>query len=242
MSLKEAYRLHHFRFWQQKRISVTAPSSPTNKDFILWVDFPFAFPRIHTSRLLQNMVFTCHREPVSGFTDHVIIQKSTGSALVQRCQVTELLSFLSISSPLVTAAPIDTYCNDRSAENERQMWRNGGNTEVSKLLVFGTHDHQADWLIRDTPLFPENPCGLLAIRPCHGWSYIRIPVTDIHWSRPLSVMESKSLIGRGKMPTTNAMTNQRRPQSSGNMAALSSPQSLPAPYSPPVIQSALTQG
>ncbi|XP_077116962.1 chromatin-remodeling ATPase INO80 [Ranitomeya variabilis] len=175
MSLKEAYRLHHFRFWQQKRISVTAPSSPTNKDFILWVDFPFAFPRIHTSRLIQNMVFTCHREPVSGFTDHVIIQKSTGSALVQRCQVTELLSFLSISSPLVTAAPVDTYCNDRSAEYERQMWRNGGNTEVSKLLVFGTHDHQADWLIRDTPLFPENPCGLLAIRPCHGWSYIRIP-------------------------------------------------------------------
>ncbi|XP_073422772.1 chromatin-remodeling ATPase INO80 [Dendrobates tinctorius] len=175
MSLKEAYRLHHSRFWRRKRISVTAPSSLSNQDFILWVDFPFAFPRIHTSRLLQSMVFTCHYEPVSGFTDHVIIQKSTGSEVVQRCQVTELLSFLCISSPLVTAAPIDTYCNDRSAEYERQMWRNGGNTEVSKLLVFGTHNHQADWLTRDTQLFPENPCGLLAIRPCHGWSFIRIP-------------------------------------------------------------------
>ncbi|KAM3919203.1 chromatin-remodeling ATPase INO80 [Leptodactylus fuscus] len=174
MCLKEAYRLHHSRFWLQKKMSVTTPATLTNKSFILWVDFPLAFPRIHTSPLLQNMVFTRHCQPVYGFADHVIIQPNAGQELVRHCQVTNLPSFLCIASPLVTAPPIDTYCSDRSAEYERQMLRNG-NPEVSKWLVFGAPERHADWLLRDSQFFPESPCGLLAIRPCHGWSFIRIP-------------------------------------------------------------------
>ncbi|XP_069805896.1 chromatin-remodeling ATPase INO80 [Dendropsophus ebraccatus] len=175
MSLKEAYRLHHSRFWLQKRTSITS-TTLSDRDFILWVDFPLAFPQIHTSPVLQNMVFTRHSDPVYGFTDHVITQQSGGEEeLVLRCQVTELPSFLCVSSPLVTSAPIDTYCNDRSAEYERQMVRNGGNPEVSRLLVFGAPEHQAAWLSRDSQFFPEAPCGLLAFQLLHGWSYIRIP-------------------------------------------------------------------
>lgn len=83
--------------------------------------------------------------------------------------------FIKPLPPQVTSAPVDTYCNDRSAEYERQMLRNGGNPEISKLLVFGPPEHYAEWLVRDSQLFPENPCGLLAIWPCHGWSFIKIP-------------------------------------------------------------------
>ncbi|XP_066464735.1 chromatin-remodeling ATPase INO80 [Eleutherodactylus coqui] len=174
MSLKEAYRLQHNRFWLQKRMSVRTRATLTNKDFILWADFPLAFPRIHASPALQNMVFTCHCEPVYGFTDHVI-QQTADQKLVLYCQVTKLPPLLCISSPLVTAAPIDTFCSDRSAEYERQMLRNGGGQEVSKLLVFGAPEHHGDWVLRDSQFFPKNPCGLLAIRPYHGWSFIRIP-------------------------------------------------------------------
>ncbi|XP_040267782.1 chromatin-remodeling ATPase INO80 [Bufo bufo] len=174
MSLKEAYRLQHSRFWLHKKVSVTSPATLANKDFILWVDSPLAFPRIHTSPLLQNMVFTCPCKPVHGFTDHWKTGQNGGQELVLHRKVTKMLAFLCVASPLVTAPPIDTYCSDRSAENERQMMRNGAN-EVTKLLTFGPPGRHVDRLLRDSQFFPENPCGLLAIRPCRGWSFIRIP-------------------------------------------------------------------
>ncbi|XP_075048643.1 chromatin-remodeling ATPase INO80 [Mixophyes fleayi] len=175
LSLKAAYRLHHSRSWKEKSESGTSFAYLANKDLILWVDFPLSFPSIHSSPTLQKLVFTCHYKPISGFTNHVLHRRKAGQPHVLRCQITELPSFLCVSPPLVTAAPIDTYCCDRSAEYERKMLKDGGSPEARQCLIFGAPELHADWSMRDLHFFPERPSGLLAIRPLHGWSSIRIP-------------------------------------------------------------------
>ncbi|XP_063803421.1 chromatin-remodeling ATPase INO80 [Pseudophryne corroboree] len=175
LSLKAAYRLHHNRFWKEKSSSDTPLAYLSNKDLILWVDLPLSFPSIHSSPTLQKLVFARYCKPVSGFTDHMLHRRKAGLPHVLRCRITELPSFLCTSPPMVTAAPIDTYCADRSAEYERQVLRNGGSPDTRKCLVFGAPELHADWSVRDLHFFPESPSGLLAIRPLHGWSFIQIP-------------------------------------------------------------------
>nr|DBA14148.1 TPA: hypothetical protein GDO54_005159 [Pyxicephalus adspersus] len=175
LSLKAAYRLNHIRFWKENSESETAHAYLSNSDLNLWAHFPLSFPNIHSSPSLKKLVFTYHCKPVSGFTDHVLHQQNTSQPRVLNCQITELPLFLSITAPLVTASPIDTYCSDRSAEYERQILKDGGSPKARQCFLFGAPELHTDWKFRDLQFFPESLGGLLAFKPWHGWSFIRIP-------------------------------------------------------------------
>ncbi|KAM4662827.1 chromatin-remodeling ATPase INO80 isoform 2-T2 [Discoglossus pictus] len=174
LSLKASYRLHHARSWAQQ--SESNPTSHlTNNDFLLWVDCPLSFPNIHSSPVLQKLVFSCLSRPISGFADHVFQRRKSGPPRIRISQITELPSSLFFASPLITAVPIDSYCNDRSAEYERRILRDGGSLDARQCVMYGAPELAADWPKRHYQFFPGSPGGLLAIRPPRGWSYIRIP-------------------------------------------------------------------
>lgn len=71
--------------------------------------------------------------------------------------------------------PLDSYCNDRSAEYERRVLKEGGSLAAKQCLLNGAPELAADWLNRRSQFFPEPAGGLWGIRPHNGWSYIRIP-------------------------------------------------------------------
>ncbi|ELW48145.1 DNA helicase INO80 [Tupaia chinensis] len=75
----------------------------------------------------------------------------------------------------VTAVPLDSYCNDRSAEYERRVLKEGGSLAAKQCLLNGAPELAADWLNRRSQFFPEPAGGLWSIRPQNGWSFIRIP-------------------------------------------------------------------
>jgi DNA helicase INO80 len=75
----------------------------------------------------------------------------------------------------VTAVPLDSYCNDRSAEYERGVLKEGGSLAAKQCLLNGAPELATDWLSRRSQFFPEPAGGLLSIRPQNGWSFIRIP-------------------------------------------------------------------
>ncbi|XP_062973777.1 chromatin-remodeling ATPase INO80 [Elgaria multicarinata webbii] len=175
LSLKATYRLHHFRFWREPEEDDQRKSQCLkNKDFLLNINFPLSPPNLHSSTLLQNLVFTSHCKAVIGYSDYIIHQRSATSRK-QRCQITELPSFLSVVSPRVTAVPLDSYCNDRSAEYERKALKEGGSLEAKQCALHGAPELAAGWLKRCSQLFPDYPGGLLGVRPQNGWSFIRIP-------------------------------------------------------------------
>ncbi|KAK2103776.1 hypothetical protein P7K49_017632 [Saguinus oedipus] len=76
---------------------------------------------------------------------------------------------------VVTAVPLDSYCNDRSAEYERRVLKEGGSLAAKECLLNGAPELAADWLNRRSRFFPEPAGGLWSIRPQNGWSFIRIP-------------------------------------------------------------------
>ncbi|MEE6491938.1 hypothetical protein FKM82_016432 [Ascaphus truei] len=174
LSLKASYRLHHTRSWAEREDAGTTPPYLTNKDLILWVDFTLSFPNLHSSPVLQNLVFSSHCRPVSGFADYVLHRRKS-LPRVRHCQITELPSFVCVGTPRVTAAPLDTYCNDRSAESERRALRLGGSCEARQCVMFGAPELSADWPKRHFQFFPAGAGGLVATRPHHGWSFVRIP-------------------------------------------------------------------
>lgn len=75
----------------------------------------------------------------------------------------------------VTAVPLDSYCNDRSAEYERRVLKEGGSLAAKQCLLNGAPELAAEWLNRRSQFFPEPAGGLWSIRPQNGWSFIRIP-------------------------------------------------------------------
>lgn len=75
----------------------------------------------------------------------------------------------------VTAVPLDSYCNDRSAEYERRVLKEGGSLAAKQCLLNGAPELATDWLNRRSQFFPEPAGGLWSIRPQNGWSFIRIP-------------------------------------------------------------------
>lgn len=75
----------------------------------------------------------------------------------------------------VTAVPLDSYCNDRSAEYERGVLKEGGSLAAKQCLLNGAPELATDWLNRRSQFFPEPAGGLWSIRPHNGWSFIRIP-------------------------------------------------------------------
>ncbi|XP_053330483.1 chromatin-remodeling ATPase INO80 [Spea bombifrons] len=175
LSLKASYRINHSRLWDERGDSGATSPYLANTDLLLLMDYSLCFPNIHCSTILQEFVFTQYCKPVYGFTDHRIYGEKSGQCQFLQCQITEFPSSLCIASPLVTAAPIDTYCNDRSAECERQAFRDGRCLISWHCAMFGSPEHSANWTERHLQFFPSSPGGLVAIRPQHGWSYVRIP-------------------------------------------------------------------
>ncbi|KAM9091991.1 chromatin-remodeling ATPase INO80 isoform 3-T3 [Megaptera novaeangliae] len=174
LSLKASYRLHQLRSWgeperesQQKYLR--------NKDFLLGVNFPLSFPNLSSCPLLKSLVFSSHCKAVSGYSDQVIHQRRSATSSLRCCLLTELPSFLCVASPRVTAVPLDSYCNDRSAEYERRVLKEGGSLAAKQCLLNGAPELAADWLNRRSQFFPEPAGGLWSIRPQNGWSFIRIP-------------------------------------------------------------------
>ncbi|KAG8449686.1 hypothetical protein GDO86_016362 [Hymenochirus boettgeri] len=175
LSLKASYRLHHVRSWEERSEADMQSPYLTNRSLILWVNFALSYPNLLSSSTLQELVFTSHCRPVSGFGDYALHGQKTGQSQGHHCQMRENPLFLFVASPLVTATPIDVYCNDRSAEYERRVFRAGGSPDVRQCLMFGAPELSVDWLKRHIQFFPANPGGLLSVRPQHGWSYVRIP-------------------------------------------------------------------
>ncbi|XP_038597218.1 chromatin-remodeling ATPase INO80 isoform X2 [Tachyglossus aculeatus] len=176
LSLKASYRLHQLRSWgepvgesQQRSLGLR------NKDFLLGVDFPLSFPNLRSCTLLQSLVFSSHCKAASGYSDQVIHRRRSATFSVRPCQFTELPSFLCVASPRVTAGPLESYCNDRSAEFERRALRDGGSLAAKQCLLNGAPELAADWPNRRYQFFPAAPGGLWGIRPHNGWSFIRIP-------------------------------------------------------------------
>ncbi|KAH0514568.1 DNA helicase INO80 [Microtus ochrogaster] len=174
LSLKASYRLHQLRSWgdpdresHQRYLG--------NKDFLLGVDFPLSFPNLCSCPLLKSLVFSSHCKAVSGYSDQVVHQRRSATSSLRCCLLTELPSFLCVASPRVTAVPLDSYCNDRSAEYERRVLKEGGSLAAKQCLLNGAPELATDWLNRRSQFFPEPAGGLWSIRPQNGWSFIRIP-------------------------------------------------------------------
>ncbi|KAF7463987.1 Hypothetical predicted protein [Marmota monax] len=174
LSLKASYRLHQLRSWGESE-GGSQQSYMRNKDFLLGVDFPLSFPNLCSCPLLKSLVFSSHCKAVSGYSDQVVHQRRSATSSLRCCLLTELPSFLCVASPRVTAVPLDSYCNDRSAEYERRVLKEGGSLAAKQCLLNGAPELAADWLNRLSQFFPEPAGGLWSIRPQNGWSFIRIP-------------------------------------------------------------------
>uniref|UniRef100_A0A8C5R6T5 Chromatin-remodeling ATPase INO80 n=1 Tax=Leptobrachium leishanense TaxID=445787 RepID=A0A8C5R6T5_9ANUR len=175
LSLKASYRLNQRRFWEERSKCHAASPHLANTDLLLWMNHPLSLPSIHCSPIMQELVFTSSCKPVCGFSDYHLYQEKSDQPQIRCCQITELPSLLCVATPLVTAPPTDTYCIDRSAEYERQALRHGGCPAAWQCAMFGAPELYAAWSKRQLEFFPGSPGGLLAARPPHGWSYVRIP-------------------------------------------------------------------
>uniref|UniRef100_A0A2K6T1P2 Chromatin-remodeling ATPase INO80 n=1 Tax=Saimiri boliviensis boliviensis TaxID=39432 RepID=A0A2K6T1P2_SAIBB len=174
LSLKASYRLHQLRSWGEPE-GENQQRYLKNKDFLLGVNFPLSFPNLCSCPLLKSLVFSSHCKAVSGYSDQIVHQQRSATSSLRRCLPTELPSFLCVASPRVTAVPLDSYCNDRSAEYERRVLKEGGSLAAKECLLNGAPELAADWLNRRSQFFPEPAGGLWSIRPQNGWSFIRIP-------------------------------------------------------------------
>ncbi|XP_053743673.1 chromatin-remodeling ATPase INO80 isoform X2 [Synchiropus splendidus] len=184
LSLKSAYRLHCRRLFEEgdqlEEMGQQGASQPltkclTSTDLIVWLDRPTAFPNIHTGPVLQDLVFTALRPGMVGHRDVLIHSRRSATSVLRPCQPTLPPKFLLSVTPRVIANPIEQYCDDRSAEYEWQVTRNGGGTVFKQTFLFGSPDLASDWLSRANAFRPPSPGGVMALYPRHGWSYIRIP-------------------------------------------------------------------
>ncbi|XP_029454455.1 chromatin-remodeling ATPase INO80 isoform X1 [Rhinatrema bivittatum] len=177
LSLKAAYRLHHLRSWAElhQEESRAQSSYLRNKDLLLWIISPLSFPNLQSCAELQNLVFTSYSKAIAGHLDLAIHRKKIAPCRVRCSQVTELPSFLTVAIPKVTAIPMESYCNDRTAEYERRALKEGGCLAAKQCMMNGSPELAADWTNRRFQFFPEFTGGLLAVRPQNGWSFIRIP-------------------------------------------------------------------
>ncbi|XP_066550121.1 chromatin-remodeling ATPase INO80 isoform X2 [Amia ocellicauda] len=176
LSLKSSYRLHQRRLWSVEGEEPKAPSEfLSNKDLILWLDRPTSFPSAHSSSVLRDLIFTSHSCAVAGHCDVVMYRRRAATSVVRPCQPTEFPKFLFTSAPRVTAVPMERYCNDRSAEYEWRVARDGGSLTAKQCFVYGAPELAASWMGRQQAFFPCTPGGVMALYPRHGWSFIRIP-------------------------------------------------------------------
>uniref|UniRef100_UPI00358F80CD chromatin-remodeling ATPase INO80 isoform X2 n=1 Tax=Myxine glutinosa TaxID=7769 RepID=UPI00358F80CD len=146
---------------------------------------------------MRALVFVEPSEAICCHADHVIFNLSSsqtqvspsclarstsvfpGSHIVtRRCLPSSFSPFLYTYIPRATGPFPQCFCSDRSAEIERLQLERCGPVNHKQLLLFGSEKgHQG---------------GVTALRPHHGWSYIRIPdkeslITD---SGKLSALDS----------------------------------------------------
>ncbi|XP_077567355.1 chromatin-remodeling ATPase INO80 isoform X2 [Stigmatopora nigra] len=181
LSLKAAYRLHCQRLFSHQEESggeeqgTSRSRRLSHKDLLLWIHRPAAFPNTQTSPLLRNLVFTALRPGMVGHTDVTIHCRRSATSRLWRCQPSLPPKFLLAATPRVTAVPLERYCADRSAENEWRVMRAGGGTVFKECFLYGTPDLANDWRQRAGAFYPQQPGGVMAVFPQHGWSFIRIP-------------------------------------------------------------------
>ncbi|XP_067339218.1 chromatin-remodeling ATPase INO80 isoform X4 [Channa argus] len=189
LSLKAAYRLHYQRLFDLEEKGQdeardgghgkgkSQPSSKclSCKDLILWLNRPTAYPNVHTSPVLQDLVFTAFRPDIVGHTDVKIHSRNSPTSTLRPCQPTLPPKFLLAATPRVTAVPMERYCDDRSAEYEWRVTRGGGGTIFKQCFLYGSPELASDWCGRANVFHPQCPGGVMALYPRHGWSFIRIP-------------------------------------------------------------------
>ncbi|MBN3273312.1 INO80 ATPase, partial [Polyodon spathula] len=195
LSLKSSYRLYQQRLWAAGGGEAEAKSVFLgNKDLILWLDSPTSFPSVQSTPALQDLIFTSQNSLVIGHADLVIHRRKSATSTIRQCQRTELPKFLFNSIPRgeraclikkcetakrsindITAVPMDQYCNDRSADYEWRVTRDGGGLMVKQCFMYGAPELASNWVGHRPSFFPESPGGVMALYPRHGWSFIRIP-------------------------------------------------------------------
>ncbi|KAM9356423.1 chromatin-remodeling ATPase INO80 [Pholidichthys leucotaenia] len=213
LSLKAAYRLHHQRLFGleeagQKESNVEplrGTREPrikclSRKDLILWLNRPIAFPNMHTSPVLQDLVFTASRPGAMGHRDIKVHSRSSATSVLRPCQPTLPPKFLLAAVPRVTAVPMERYCEDRSAEYEWRVTRSGGGVVFKQCFLYGSPELASDWGARANSFHPQCPGGLMALYPRHGWSFIRIP------DKESLIMES------GKLHTLDVLLSRLKAQ------------------------------
>ncbi|XP_036405694.1 chromatin-remodeling ATPase INO80 [Megalops cyprinoides] len=176
LTLKSSYRLYQRRLWGAEGGHTDGRSLYlSRRDLILWPDLSTSFPSTQDSPVLKDLVFTRHWPGVIGHVDVLIHRRRVGTSPALRCQPIEPPKFLLASVPRVTAVPMERYCDDRSAEYEWRVMRDGGSIAAKQCFLYGTPELATVWATHTQAFFPECPGGIMALYPRHGWSFIRIP-------------------------------------------------------------------
>ncbi|GLD59698.1 DNA helicase INO80 [Lates japonicus] len=189
LSLKSAYRLHYQRLFglEEERQEEARDGEGdggrlqprikclSRKDLILWLNRPTAFPNMHTSPVLQDLVFTAFRPGIVGHRDVKIHSRNSATSTLRPCQPTLPPKFLLAAMPRVTAVPMERYCDDRSAEYKWWVTRGGGGAIFKQCFLYSSPDLASEWRVRANAFHPRCPGGMMALYPRHGWSFIQIP-------------------------------------------------------------------
>uniref|UniRef100_A0A7N6AHX5 Chromatin-remodeling ATPase INO80 n=1 Tax=Anabas testudineus TaxID=64144 RepID=A0A7N6AHX5_ANATE len=173
LTMKAAYRLYYQR-GERERLQPRSKCLSC-KDLLLWLNRPTAFPSVHTSPVLQDLVFTALRPGMVGHADVKICSRNSSSSTLRPCQPTLPPKFLLAATPRVTAVPMERYCDDRSAEYEWHVIRSGGSIIFKQCFLYGSPELASDWCVRANSFHPQCPGGVMALYSRHGWSFIRIP-------------------------------------------------------------------
>uniref|UniRef100_A0A673LZ29 Chromatin-remodeling ATPase INO80 n=1 Tax=Sinocyclocheilus rhinocerous TaxID=307959 RepID=A0A673LZ29_9TELE len=182
LSFKSAYRLHHSRLWDEEVEENEAKGRArlgklclSHRDLILWLNRPTSFPNVHSSPILQDLVFTSTGSSLICHPDVVIHSRRTSVQTFRPCQPTQPPKFLLPVTPRVTSVPMERYCADRSAEYEWRLIRDGGSLIAKQCFLYGSPELACAWAQRSQAFLPQSPGGVMALQQRHGWSFIRIP-------------------------------------------------------------------
>uniref|UniRef100_A0A673LVX3 Chromatin-remodeling ATPase INO80 n=1 Tax=Sinocyclocheilus rhinocerous TaxID=307959 RepID=A0A673LVX3_9TELE len=187
LSFKSAYRLHHSRLWDEEVEENEAKGRArlgklclSHRDLILWLNRPTSFPNVHSSPILQDLVFTSTGSSLICHPDVVIHSRRTSVQTFRPCQPTQPPKFLLPVTPRVTSVPMERYCADRSAEYEWRLIRDGGSLIAKQCFLYGSPELACAWAQRSQAFLPQSPGGVMALQQRHGWSFIRIPGLRLH--------------------------------------------------------------
>ncbi|TRY56987.1 hypothetical protein DNTS_023907, partial [Danionella cerebrum] len=174
LSFKSAHRLHHSRLWDEEEDSEFKGKCISHRDLLLWINRTTSYPNVHSSPVLQDLVFTSSGSSMMSHTSVVIHSKLSSRRTLQH-QATQPPKFLLTVTPRVTSVPMERYCVDRSAEYEWRQIRDGGSLIAKQCFLYGAPELASAWAQRSQRFRPLNPGGVMALQQRHGWSFIRIP-------------------------------------------------------------------